>query len=78
MKKKKQKCNYEKCRKCVYQTPFGNVKYACGYLLLTGKMRPCEGGKECTAYLEFKSNKELRQKLIAQMKKMPQPNNDYS
>lgn len=74
MKKKKQKFNYEKCRKCVFKMKLdGLCQNACGYLFMTGKMRPCEGGKDCTAYLELKSNQELRKELLGHIRKIPMP-----
>lgn len=42
----------DRCKKCEYSDRIGDgtTHFICGYLLKTGKMRPCPAGPECTVY----------------------------
>lgn len=55
------------CVGCFYQRPLnGNGEcgdlacFACDYLLLTGRRRPCKPGKDCTVRDEREKGRELR------------------
>lgn len=39
-----------KCETCIYGFHPSSGYAFCQYLLVTGKLRPCPGGKECTEY----------------------------
>lgn len=42
----------ERCKKCIYRTPFEKVGWACYYIMHTGHRRPCEPGDKCTEFTE--------------------------
>lgn len=51
----------DKCATCIYQTGkslfVGKYSMKCDYLEITGRMRPCEPGEECTEYIKRKTRR---------------------
>ena len=52
--KKPKKIDNTRCKTCAYRTYLKTGEVCCYYIIITGRMRGCEGGAKCTEYLKGK------------------------
>ena len=61
---KPRKYEKKKCESCQYRcTPSSGASF-CQYLLITGKLRMCPGGNECTEYVKGRQLKDSEDEAV--------------